>query len=327
MRAFAAVSVAIVYVAAPAFADEQSHVTAARKAERQRDWRKALREWKAAYAAEMNAEYLIGIGDAYAHLGNAAQAKKNYEAYLNDPLALPANVQRVKAKLTQLEAPGKALALPGPGLTLPGAEPPSGPPVSGLAANRRKAEAPLPLPGLDLPAADQTASAPPPLPLPGVPAASAKREVAASSPLPPLPLPGVPAKPDSASKEAAPAVAAKESAKAKPIAIATPPPERTAVPVAAVAATPLPPEPQGRPGGVQRTMAYVTAGVAIFALGGGAYAFTQASSAHNDVTSKVHSGADAQRLLETEQKNKALSYAGFAGGLVAAGIAAALFAF
>src|SRR5437016_4812520 len=195
MRAFAAVSVAIVYVAAPAFADAQSHVTAARKAERQRDWRKALREWKAAYAAEMNAEYLIGIGDAYSHLGNTAQAKKNYEAYLNDPLALPANVQKVKAKLTQLEALGKTLALPGPGLTLPGAEPPSGPPASSSAADRRKAEAPLPLPGLDLPAADQTASEPPPLPLPGVPAASAKREVAA--PLPPLPLPGVPAKPDS----------------------------------------------------------------------------------------------------------------------------------
>src|SRR5205807_5787550 len=298
MRAFAAVPVAIVCVAAPTFANAQSHVTAARKAERRGDWRKALREWKAAYAAEMNAEYLIGIGDAYAHLGNAAQAKKNYEAYLNDPLALLANVQRVKAKLTQLEAPGKALALPGPGLTLPGAEPPSGPPVSGLAANRRKAEAPLPLPGLDLPAADQTASAPPPLPLPGVPAASAKREVAA--PLPPLPLPGVPAKPESASKEAAPAVAAKEPAKAKPIAIATPPPERTAVPVAAVAATPPPPEPQGRPGGVQRTMAYGTAGVAIVALGGGAYAFTQASSAHNDVTCKDHSGDAAQQQLTHE---------------------------
>ena len=90
MRAFAAVPVAIVCVAAPAFANAQSHVTAARKAERRGEWRKALREWKAAYAAEMNAEYLIGIGDAYAHLGNTSQAKKNYEAYLNDPLALPA---------------------------------------------------------------------------------------------------------------------------------------------------------------------------------------------------------------------------------------------
>ncbi len=111
MRAFAAVPVAIVCVAAPAFANAQSHVTAARKAERRGEWRKALREWKAAYAAEMNAEYLIGIGDAYAHLGNTSQAKKNYEAYLNDPLALPANVQKVKAKLTQLEAPGKTFAL------------------------------------------------------------------------------------------------------------------------------------------------------------------------------------------------------------------------
>jgi len=74
-------------------------------------------------------------------------------------------------------------------------------------------------------------------------------------------------------------------------------------------------------------MAYVTAGVAIAALSGGAYAFTQANSAHDDVTGRVHSGADAQGLLASEQKNRTLSYVGFAGGLVAAGIAAALFAF
>jgi hypothetical protein len=318
MRAFAAVSVAIVYVAAPVLADAQSHAAAARKAERRGAWRKALREWKAAYAAEMNAEYLIGIGDAYAHLGNTAQAKKNYEAYLTDPLALPANVEKVKAKLAKLEAPAGALALPGPGLTLPTL------PSSGAAAEK-KAEPLLPLPS----AADQAASAPPLLPLPGLPVASAKKEpekVAASSTLPPLPLLGVSEKPESAGKEAAPAVAAKEPAKTKPIALATPPPEKTAVPVAAVATTPLP-QSQGRSGGIQRTMAYVTAGVAIVALGGGAYALTQANSAHNDVTSRVHSGADAQRLLETEQKDKTLSYVGFAGGLVAAGIAAALFAF
>jgi hypothetical protein len=320
MRAFAAIPVAIVCVAAPAFASAQSHVAAARKAERRGEWRKALREWKAAYAAEMNAEYLIGIGDAYAHLGNTAQAKKNYEAYLNDPLALPDNLEKVKAKLARLGAPGKVLALPGPGLTLPGTEPPA----SGSAAEKKKPEAPLTLPGLELPPADQTASAPPPLPLP---AKKEPEKVAASSTLPPLPLPGVSAKPDSASKEAAPAVAAKEPAKAKPIAMAAPAPEKTTVPVAAVAATPLSREPQGRPGGIQRTMAYVTAGVAIAALGGGAYAFTQANSAHNDVTGRVHSGADAQALLATEQKNRTLSYVGFAGGLVAAGISAALFAF
>jgi len=159
------------------------------------------------------------------------------------------------------------------------------------------------------------------------PAKNEPDKVAASSTLPPLPLPGVPAKPDPASKEAAPAVAAKEPAKVKPIAIATPPPEKSAVPIGAVAASPLPRESQGRPGGIQRTMAYVTAGVAVAALSGGAYAFTQANSAHNDVTGRVHSGADAQALLATEQKNRTLSYVGFAGGLVAAGIAAALFAF
>jgi len=83
MRAFAAVPVAIlVCMAAPAFADAGTHVKAAKKAERRREWRRALQEWKAAYAAELNAEYLIGIGDAQAKLGNTAEAKKSYQAYL-----------------------------------------------------------------------------------------------------------------------------------------------------------------------------------------------------------------------------------------------------
>jgi hypothetical protein len=189
----------------------------------------------------------------------------------------------------------------------------------------------LPLPGLE-PAPAQSAGndklLPPPLPFPGVTAAPAKKEpekVASAAPL--LPLPGVAAKPDAS--KAAPAVATKEPPRpAKPIAMVTPPPERTAVPVAAVAATPLARETQARSSsGVQRTMAFVTAGVAIAALGGGAYAFTQANSAHNDLTGRVHSGAEAQRLLETERQNKTLSFVGLAGGLVAAGIATALFAF
>jgi len=338
MRAFAPVSVAIVVcVAAPAFASGQSHVSAARKAEKRGDWRKALKEWKAAYKAEVNAEYLIGIGDAYARLGNKAEAKKSYEAYLSDPLALPANVSKVKAKLVQLEAsPHEMLALPGPGLTLPGAEGAAAPgPATPL--RTAKSEPMLPLPGLEAsPAPAQSAAndklLPPPLPLPGGAAAPAKKEperVASATPVPPLPLPGVAAKPDTGKKEAAPAVAMKEPPKpAKPIAMATPPPERTVVPVAAVAATPFPRETQVRSSsGVQRTMAFVTAGVAIAALGGGAYAFTQANSAHNDLTGKVHSGAEAQRLLETERQNKTLSFVGLAGGLVAAGIATALFAF
>src|SRR5204863_202796 len=36
---------------------------------------------------------------------------------------------------------------------------------------------------------------------------------------------------------------------------------------------------------------------------------------------------EAQRLLESERQNKTLSFVGFAGGLAAAGIATALFAF
>src|SRR5207248_9409027 len=125
MRAFAAIPVAIaVCFAAPAFADAQSHVQAARKAEKRGEWRKALEAWKAAYSADGNAEYLIGIGDAYAKLGNAPEAKKNYQAYLADPLALPSNVEKVKAKIAGLDTPAAgALALPGPGLALPAAAP------------------------------------------------------------------------------------------------------------------------------------------------------------------------------------------------------------
>jgi hypothetical protein len=334
MRGFAAVPIAIaVCLATPAFADASTHVTAAKKAEKKRDWRKALQEWKAAYAAEPNAEYLIGIGDAQAHLGNKAEAKKNYEAYLADPLALPKNAEKVRARLAKLDAPANdALAL-----TLPGA-----------AAAAPKSE-PLPLPGLDLPAAapaksaaaDKGApSAVPGLDLAAAPAAkkepdkvasaSAKKEPdrAAATALV-LPLPGAAVKPEATTPgKTAPAVASKDAGKppqAK-VAVATPPP----APVAAVSATPIPTrEGQGQGGtsSVQRTMAYVTAGVAVAALGGGVLAFTKASSAHDDLTGSVHSGAQAQQLLGDEQRYRTLSFVGLAGGLVAAGIATALFAF
>src|SRR6266568_295090 len=126
VRAFSAVSVAAVLcAAAPAFADAQSNVQAAKKAERKGEWRKALEAWKAAYSADINAEYLIGIGDAYSHLGNKDEARKNYEAYLADPLALPTNVEKVKVKIAELDSAAGGLALPGagPGLALPGAGP------------------------------------------------------------------------------------------------------------------------------------------------------------------------------------------------------------
>src|SRR6267378_4737701 len=104
----------VLAVSAPVLAAEtpQQHVAAARAAEKRSQWRKALREWQAAYRMEINAEYLIAIGDAYAHLGNKAQARKQYEAYLADPLALPANAARVKGKIAALDVPaGAAMAL------------------------------------------------------------------------------------------------------------------------------------------------------------------------------------------------------------------------
>jgi hypothetical protein len=317
MRAFAAVPVAImVCAAAPAFADASSHVKAARKAEKRKEWRKALQEWKAAYAAEPNAEYLIGIGDAQAHLGNKAEAKKSYEAYLADPLALPANVQKVKAKLAKLETSEQPLALPGPGLTLPGAAAPA----------TAKAEPPLPLPGLDHPeTATASKSAPPPLPLPGLEPAKKEPERVASA-APPLVLPGIPAKAEPSTRKAA----KKEETASSTTTVAVVTPEKPVdkAPAAAVAATaPMPVREPQPSSGIQRTMAYVTAGVAVVALGGGAFAFSKANSAHDDLTSQVHSGTDAQHLLESEKSNKTLAFVGFAGGLVAAGIATALFAF
>jgi len=305
MRALAAVPIAIVVcLATPVFADAGTHVTAAKKAEKKGDWRKALQEWKAAYAAEPNAEYLIGIGDAQAHLGNKAEAKKNYEAYLADPLALPKNAEKVRARLAKLDAPAnEPLALPGPELALPGAA---------AAATADKGAAP---PGLDLSAAPAAKKEP-------------DKVAAAAAPALVLPLPGAAAKPETATApKTAPATAAKDSTKppAK-VAVATPPPEKA--PVAAVTATPTPPrETQGGASSAQRTMAYVTAGVAIAALGGGVLAFTKANSAHDDLTGSVHSGAQAQQLYSDEQRYKTLSFVGLAGGLVFAGVATALFAF
>src|SRR5713226_4750172 len=125
MRALsAAIPIAIaICAAAPAFADAQSNVQAAKKYEKRGEWKKALESWKAAYNADVNAEYLIGIGDCYAHLGNNEEAKKNYNAYLADPLALPANVEKVKIKIAAFDGSTAALALPGGALALPPSAP------------------------------------------------------------------------------------------------------------------------------------------------------------------------------------------------------------
>jgi hypothetical protein len=323
-------AVALMLAASPPIWAEtpQQHVAAARAAEKRSEWRKALREWQAAYRMEINAEYLIGIGDAYAHLGNKTEARKQYEAYLADPLALPANAARVKVKIAALEPPaGAPMAL-----ELPGAE----------AKGKQVAAAP-PLPPLDVPAPPPPSAAKKAevaLALPEIPKPGAKAASPAPLPLPGLDVPALPTASDVGKKPAA-APAATPAKPAQTVAAATPPPSTKH----AVAKTPAPatakapsdaltfvdmprPSPTGeRSGGAQRVVAWVAAGVAVAALGGGALAYSKASSAQSDLTSKVHSGAEAQSLLEQEKQNKTLSFVGLAGGLVAAGLAVALFTF
>ena len=284
------IAVALFLCAAPALADAQEHVQAAKRAEQKREWSKALQEWKAAYSADPNAEYLIGIGDANVKLGNKEEAKKNYQAYLADPLALPDNLAKVKGKLNELNAALASSSLSLPDLELPRAAPP---PKKVAAAS-----------ALELPAAKKEVAV---LDLPG--AAPAKKEAAKETKPPAQIAMATPSKPPAQ------------------IAMATPskPPERKIVPDAVIAEPPTP-RPAGS-SGTTRIVAYATAGVAVIALGGGALAMTKASQAHSDLVGKVHDGATAQQLLETEQRNKTVSFLSFAGGLVAAGIATALFAF
>ena len=388
-RVLAALPLALLFAAAPVRADPQQHVQAAKKAERRGDWTRALQAWKAAYSEDVNAEYLIGIGDSYAHLGNKAEAKKNYDAYLSDPLSLPANADKVKAKVASLDsAPGldlpgagSGLALPaaGGGLDLPGAALSAAPALQGLGdlplpaapadskkgrKGRKGSDTPA-LPGLDLPGPGAEVSKVaeaglglPNLDLPAGPSkksATPEKKIAAANPgLGPdlLSLPS--AEPVRTTPTASPAVATKtppatRTSTATPPAQKPPParvgkeiasasttgnvhtttaqPERKPLPDAAVAEAPAPRSSPTVSGGRSNAIAYVTAGVALVALGGGAFAYTRAGAAHTDLTGSVHDGATSQRLLEDERRNRTVSFVGLAGGLVAAGIATALFAF
>jgi hypothetical protein len=291
MRAFAAISIALALCAAPALAAPRNHATAARKAERRGEWRKALREWKAAYAKEAKPEYLIGIGDAHSHLGNNAEAKKSYEAYLADPLSVPARIAKVKEKIAGLEQSPAEPSLPM--LPLP-----STPATPAVAERIKEANPPLPPPRRE----------PPP---PTVTVAPAKVE------------PREPSK-----KEAVAAVASNDGPALPPkIALAANPVAERLAPVAAFSAAPLATQPRTGSSRAQRTLAYVTAGVAIAALGGGVLAYTQAGSTHSELTNGIHGPAETQRLLDDERRYRTLSLVGLAGGLLTAGIATALFVF
>ena len=308
MRVAFAVSTAIAICAvAPAYADAASHVQAAKRAERKGQWKKALAEWKAAYASDVNAEYLVGIGDAYAHLGNKADAKKNYDAYLADPLALPATSDKVRLKIARLGGGAATeLALPGPGLDLPGASTP--PPVVADVRKSKKKKAgdgTLALPGMDLPGATaQVAPDPNALTLPGM-----------DLPPPPAAKPAPPPPPPKVIASTTPAPPA--------------PPAATTTTRVPDAATGLGPRPQAdnSSGGTRKVVAYVALGVAVVALAGGGIVYAKGASAGSDLTGSKHSGSQAHDLISTEKNDKTLGLVGLAAGLVAGGTAIALFAF
>jgi hypothetical protein len=308
----------VLAVSAPVWAETaQQHVTAARAAEKRSNWRKALREWQSAYRMEINAEYLIGIGDAQSHLGNKTEARKQYEAYLADPLALPANAARVKSKIAALAGPSdKAMAL-------------------ALPAAGKGSEVALALPALPAPGAAKEAP-PPPLPLPeldlpGAKPAAKKTDLALALPE----LPGAASaeagkkQPPASSKPGQTVIAAAPPSGVKPAVAkpATAPPETQRAPIGAIAAESPRPSPSASSGGARRTAAWIAAGVAVAALGGGVFAYTQGASAQNDLRGSVHDAATAKSLLDSEKQNKMLSAIGFAGGLAAAGVSAFLFAF
>jgi len=288
MRAFAAIPIALALLCAtPALAAPRNHAAAAKRAERKGEWRKALREWKAAYAKDAKPEYLIAIGDAQAHLGNDAEAKKSYEAYLADPLAVPARIDKVKEKIAGLDRPPADLSLPA--LPLPS--------TPAVAQRTKEADPPLPAMRRD----------PPPAAAVAAPKTEAR---------------------EAPKKETAPAVASNDApvVPAK-IAVAANPVADRQAPVAVFSAAPPAAQPRRESSRAQRTLAYVTAGVAIAALGGGVLAYTQAGSTHSELTNGIHSPAETQRLLDDERRYRTLSLVGLAGGLLTAGIATALFVF
>ena len=345
-------------LAAPVLAESaKEHATAARKAEKAKSYKKALEEWQAAYKIEPNAEYLVGMGDAYAKLGDRANAKKQYDAYISDPLALDTDV--VKGKLAALgKAPaggddlGLDLSAPAPkaaaapagdlGLDLSGRAP------KGKGKKDKKAKKGGDDLGLDEPGGKPALGD---LGLDLVPPAgpAAKKEpakVAVATTLD-LGLDLVPNKPEP--KVAKPLAVA---AITPPVATTTAPPAKPAVPPAAVApkavvvTTPVPKAPpkavppaaiadirgeraarSGSGSGASRIVAYSAAGLAVGALAVGGFFYSKASQDSSMVAARPQASDSATGLLEQQQSHKNLALAGLLTGLALAGVAGALFAF
>ena len=256
-RLLLALPLALFILASPARADSaKTHVAAARKAAKASNWNKALEEWQAAYRIEPNSDYLIGMGDAYAAMGDKANARTQYNAYLADPLAL--DQDGVKGKLAALDKPGGddlSLDLSGPkpapaasndlGLDLAGPAPAAdtgkGKKKKGkaTASNDLGLDLTAPAPaggGLDLPVAPAAKPAPGAdalsLDLAAPTPAPAPQKVATATPPPaakPAPAPDALsldlAAPTPAPAKPAPAAPAPAPAK---VAVASPPPSKPA---------------------------------------------------------------------------------------------------
>jgi hypothetical protein len=96
----------------------------------------------------------------------------------------------------------------------------------------------------------------------------------------------------------------------------------------ALVAPPMDRYPQpGSSSGVQRTFAWVTAGVAVAAVGFGGLSYSQSSSAQSDLTSAKRTRAAQGDLVDKVNSKRTLSAIGLAGGLAAGGLATVLFAF
>jgi hypothetical protein len=261
------------------------------------------------------------------------------------------------------DAPPPSLDGPPPGLDLP-AGPPSLdapppaldlPPVADAPKKKgkkgkkdtavAKTDAP---PSLDAP--PPSLDAPPPLDLPGPPAVEAKNDAPPELPADAPPATPPADEPPAIAADAPPAVPAdepkvpekvaeKKPVKEKLVAVAAPPSKTGQTGVAAntpktvnrdalVAPVPTSETPApAQSGSKARILAYVTTGIAVAALGGGALAYSKASSSASDLHSGVRDGAAQQRLIDQQKLNRSLSAVGLLGGVVAGGVAAILFTF
>jgi len=217
----------------------KARIAAAKKAERSKNYKKMLSEYQAACASEPGPECQLGIGDAYAKLGDRANARKAYDLLINDPFAPPNMVAKAKGAQNRLDSGAlPSLDLPAtadlPSLDLPG-------PAAPKKKKKTLAAAPLEMPPLDLappPAAKKTAKKKkkttlaasldlPPMDVP--PAKKTKKAAPPSLDMPPLDLPAT-AEPEKVASVDAPPAAEPSAPEAEPTKTEEPPAVATSEP-------------------------------------------------------------------------------------------------